>query len=301
LKIDHCPLTINYSFLRYLAAKKPIDDRALNQHVWDTMVNTIQPATNADPLRILEIGCGTGTMLERLLERGLGKNRNIHYIGIDSDPSNITHARQDFSNSQFSTLHSPTFVHTDLFSLPNTIQKKSFDLLLAHAVLDLVDVFRALPILFSYLRPGGVYYFTLNFDGESIFQPEHPLDPLIVTLYHQTMDKRITDGHPSGDSGLPYGGSQTGRHLFAHLKNAGAEILAAGSSDWVVFPRQEGYSPDETYFLHHILHFFEEALIDQPELEAGQLAEWLATRHEQVERQELVYVAHQLDFVGRFP
>ncbi len=108
------------------------------------------------------------------------------------------------------------------------------------------------------------------------------------------MDERLTNGHPSGDS-------HTGRHLFAHLKNAGAEILAAGSSDWVVFPGLNGYPGDEAYFLHHILHFFEQSLSNHPELDAEQLTDWLIMRHEQVARGELIYLAHQLDFVGRVP
>jgi len=314
---------LQYSFPRYLAAKKAIDDRALNQHVWDTMSRTVQPTAPDAPLRILEIGCGIGTMFGRLLERSFGPTiysprtgglsddlgvkadaqaqlselELVHYFGIDSDYESIIHARNRFP---FMPLRKngpgigwrAGFYDADLFSLPDKLARHSFDLLLANAFLDLVDVSRALPHLFSYLRPGGVFYFTLNFDGETTFQPEHPLAPLILPLYHRTMDERITDGHPSGDS-------RTGRHLFAHLKNAGAEILAAGSSDWVVFPGPDGYPGDEAYFLHHILHFFEQSLTGHPELDSEQLAGWLTTRHEQVERGELVYVAHQLDFVGK--
>ena len=287
-------LTINYSFPRYLAAKRPIDDRALNPHVWDKMTQVVQPATPGAPLRILEIGCGIGTMLERLLEWGLGKGGKPDYTGIDADPENITHARQRFSSPPTSHLPPPTFIHADLFSLPDTLPPHTFDLLIAHAFLDLIPLPESLPLLFSYLRPGGVFYFTLNFDGETIFQPEHPLDPLILALYHRTMDERRVDGHPSGDR-------HTGRHLFAHLKNAGAELLAAGSSDWVVFPRVGEYPGDEAYFMHHILNFFEESLAGHPELDRGELAAWLAIRHKQVDQGELVYVAHQLDFAGRCP
>jgi hypothetical protein len=104
---------------------------------------------------------------------------------------------------------------------------------------------------------------------------------------------------PEGGSGLPEGGSRTGRHLFTHLKNAGADILAAGSSDWVVFPGSAGYPGDEAYFLHHILHFFEQSLTGHPELPGSQLSAWLATRRTQIETRELIYLAHQLDFVGK--
>lgn len=292
-------MTINYSFPRYLAAKKAIDDRALNPNVWEAMSRAVQPAGPDAPLRVLEMGCGTGTMLERILERGLGgeEGRGLHYTGIDADPDNIAHALQRFSPSLHPSsylLHPPSFIPSNLFSLPPSLPQRGFDLLLAHAFLDLVPLSRALPVLFSYLRPGGIFYFTLNFDGETIFQPEHPLDPRIISLYHRTMDERTSDSHPSGDC-------HTGRHLFAQLENAGVELLAAGSSDWVVFPRGGRYPGEEAYFLHHILHFFEESLAGHPELDGDELAGWLALRHAQVDGGALVYVAHQLDFAGRYP
>ncbi|MCB9135416.1 MAG: class I SAM-dependent methyltransferase [Anaerolineales bacterium] len=280
---------MNYSFPRYLAAKKTIDDRALNQHVWDTMTRAVSPAAPGEPLRILEVGCGIGTMFERLSERGFPIP--FTYTGIDASPENITSARVRFLPTTDHSPLTPYFLLADLFALPPEILPASFDLLLAHAVLDLLDLSRALPHLFRYLRPGGVFYFTLNFDGETIFQPEHPLDPLILALYHRTMDERLTEGVPSGDS-------RTGRHLFAHLQNSGAEILAAGSSDWVVFPGAMGYPGDEAYFLHHILHFFEQSLSGYSELPENQLLAWLETRHGQITRKELVFLAHQLDFAG---
>ena len=60
----------NYSFPRYLAAKKSVDDRALNRRVWETLAQSL-PAASPAPLRVLEVGAGIGTMLERLLESGL--------------------------------------------------------------------------------------------------------------------------------------------------------------------------------------------------------------------------------------
>jgi hypothetical protein len=111
-------------------------------------------------------------------------------------------------------------------------------------------------------------------------------------LYHRTMDERLVDGRPSGDS-------RSGRRLFTHLADAGAQILAAGASDWVVFAGQSGYPADEAYFLHFILDTLHQALHAHPNLDPARFAAWLAARHAQVERGELVYIAHQIDFVGR--
>ena len=98
----------------------------------------------------------------------------------------------------------------------------------------------------------------------------------------------------------PTGGdSLLGRRLFQYLGAVNAEILAAGASDWVVYGRDGRYPADEKYFLQFILHFFESSLKECAELERPVLERWLAKRLEQIERGELVYIAHQMDMLVR--
>jgi hypothetical protein len=59
------------------------------------------------------------------------------------------------------------------------------------------------------------------------------------------------------------------------------------------------YPDDEAYFLRCILGFFEESLTGHAELDAQAFAAWLEERRRQIERRELVYVAHQMDFLVR--
>ena len=59
------------------------------------------------------------------------------------------------------------------------------------------------------------------------------------------------------------------------------------------------YLEDEKYFLHFILHFFEESLMGHVELDADVFAGWLNERRAQIERGELVYIAHQMDFLAK--
>jgi hypothetical protein len=159
-----------------------------------------------------------------------------------------------------------------------------------------MDVPAVLPLLFSLLRPGGLFYATIVFDGATILEPEiePKLDAQIETLYHQTMDLRIVAGKPSGDS-------RTGRHLFGHLRDAGAELLDVGSSDWVVFAGPNGYLADEGFFLHFIIHTIHTALEGHPDLDGAVFADWIAQRHAQIRGGSLVYIAHQLDFLVRVP
>ena len=309
------PIPSDYSFSHYLAAKKSVDDRALNRHVWESLAQVLaQGQPSAGPIRLLEVGGGIGTMLERMLERGL--LRQADYTLLDAMPENIHAAGERLQ--AWATAHGwgahplagglllqgpgsgerPSIalhlVTGDVFEFIRRRPSPPWDLLVANAFLDLVDIPAALPQIFSLLRPGGLFYFSLNFDGVTLFEP--PIDPAldadIVALYHHSMDERLVAGKPSGDS-------RTGRRLFAHLRAAGAEILDAGASDWVVFPGPLGYPAGEAYFLHFILHFFESSLRSHPELDAQQFAAWLARRHAQVEAGELVYIAHQLDFLGK--
>lgn len=275
-----------FSFPRYLTAKKSVDDRALNRLVWSRLAEEL--AEQPIP-RVLEIGAGIGTMAERMAEWGLLER--ARYTALDGERENTDAARARLTGWQGWELH---VEQADVFEFSaRPAEQGAYDLLVAHAVLDLFDIPPALPRLLRPLRTGGLCYFTINFDGVTTLEPlvDPALDAQIEALYHRSMDERITDGKPSGDS-------RSGRHLFHLLPAAGVEILAAGSSDWVVHSRRGRYVEDEAYFLHCILHFFESTLTGHPELEQGAFADWLAARRDQIARGELVYIAHQMDFLG---
>lgn len=174
--------------------------------------------------------------------------------------------------------------------------RRVWDLLIGQAFLDCIDVPMTLPALCYLVSPGGLLYFPITFDGGTIFQPEGDVafDEAVEACYHQMMDQRVLDGKRSGDS-------CAGRHLLTHLRMAGVEVLAAGSSDWVVFAGTNGYHADEAYFLHYIIHTIGTALTGHPQLDAERLSKWVAHRHAQIEQSTLVYVAHQLDLLGRMP
>ncbi len=305
------PVPCAYSFTQYLAAKKTVDDRALNRHVWQSLVCALPDAIPENPLQVLEVGAGIGTMLERLLDWGL--LTQAAYTAIDAEPDNIDMAHnrlpswaasngfsveEDQGRMRIQRGEQSTLVELEAVNLFDFVGReqgrRGWDVLIAHAFLDLMNVPTVLPSLFSLIRPGGLFYFTLVFDGNTIFQPEldPALDAQIEALYHQTMDQRIINGNPSGDS-------RSGRHLFGHLHTAGVELLDVGSSDWVAFSRPEDYPADEAYFLHFIIHTVDTALKGHPDLDAARFADWIDQRHAQIEQGVLVYIAHQLDFLGR--
>ncbi len=302
----------SYNFQRYLAAKQTVDDRSLNRYVLDRLVAHLNDQGGTGGLRILEAACGIGTMFERLASGG--QLRIVSYLGVDISAANIHTARQrlpdwaarhrhplqQVSSASYRLLidEQPLevrFQHADVLEMSSAGQER--DLLIAHAFLDLVSLDRALPALFSLLKPGGAFYFTLNFDGLTILEPviDRQLDNEIIRRYHHSMDQRR-------DRALPTGGSQSGRRLLSALPNHGARILAAGASDWIVQPDGEGrYPGDEAYFLKHILSFFQTSLASDPTLDGKRFQHWLQARRDQIEQGELIFIAHQLDVAGYLP
>ncbi len=291
-------------YARYLAAKTTVDDRALNRHV----LAELRRLMPAGAPRVLEVGAGLGTMVARLMDWGVvGAGE---YVLLDADRQLLDDSRRwlcDWAAArglrcdllpdglQVGDLR-VRLEHAELGEYLEAAPGVVADVLIANALLDLVDVPAVLPGLLRLLVPGGVYWFTINYDGETIFEPSHSLDDQVMRAYHRDMDERVRYGQPAGDS-------RTGRRLFRYLRAAGAPARAAGSSDWVVGAGPDGsYPGHEAYFLRSILSTIQNALGSrQDRVEPADLADWLAVRGRQLAAGELVYIAHQLDFVGRPP
>ena len=303
--IGKAPVNVcaNDFYPRYLAAKKSIDDRALNPQVGETLHRALEQPAGRQRLHILEIGAGIGTMLVRLLERGWIVGPAV-YTATDIDPAQLRAARPyltQWARSQGHTLswsadgqgrlHTadadlsivlvPAGAHelADRSDIPG-----AFHLLVAHAVLDLVDFPSVLPRLLQRLAPKGLAYFSGNFDGETVFWPQCDLDQEIIRRYHASMEARLA------------GASHTGRRLLSFLQQQDLAILAAGRSDWVIHPRQDGYTQDERFFLQAIIATVEKELVHGNNPPAG-LAAWARMRRRQMQQAELSFLAGNLDIL----
>lgn len=289
------------AYTRYLAAKKSVDDRALNGRVLDDVRGLI----TAGAPRVLEIGAGLGTMVARLYDWGVVRAGEYTLLDVDG---RLLRDSRTWLRTWAAARGVPAeplpdglrlgglrvrLVEAELGGYLDTGRGAAADLLIAGAFLDLVDVPEVLPGLFRLLVPGGVYWFPITFDGESVFQPAHRHDDPVLRAYHRDMDERVRYGRPAGEA-------RTGRHLFHQLRAAGAPPLSSGSSDWVVHAGPDGgYPHDEARFLDAILATVEDAVRDR--VEPAVLADWMAARRGQLADGELFYVAHQLDFAGRVP
>jgi hypothetical protein len=152
--------------------------------------------------------------------------------------------------------------------------------------------------MLNLLKPGGLYWFPITYDGEMGFLPEHPADAAVIAAYHADMDRRERHGGPGGER-------FAGRHLIGQLRSAGAAVRAAGSADWVVLPGPGGrYQESESDFVATILDTMESALVPAggaPAVDRHTIARWLSDRRAQLARGDLIYLAHNLDVAGRAP
>lgn len=296
-----------FTYPKYLRAKRTVDEHALNHRVWTRFVQSL--IHRGPSVRLVEVGAGVGTTAIRTLKAvGDSSIEQISYTLVDINPDNLEAARsrlrnwsreQDAQLKEDNAFHyadlevSLRFVQADLFDFAAMESEAGYDTVIAQALLDLLPVARALEALRPLLQKGGVWYLPIHFDGVTAFEPvlDAELDAKIARLYHESMTENI-DEEGEGD------GAHTGRRLLPRLRDAGALLVEAGSSDWVVFARNDGYRGQEAYFLHHILHFIEQELSDHPDLDADAFARWVQQRRRQIETHELVYVAHQLDVLA---
>lgn len=68
-----------------------------NQRRFDVMLDVIE-RDGDEPVTLCDLGCGTGNLLARIVQRRL---RNVTYIGVDRSPLALAHARAKFPEATF--------------------------------------------------------------------------------------------------------------------------------------------------------------------------------------------------------
>ncbi|MCB2186861.1 MAG: class I SAM-dependent methyltransferase [Deltaproteobacteria bacterium] len=296
----------DFPWSRYLAAKAGLDDRSLNQQVWQRLRR--EAASRGRPLAVLELGAGVGTMVPRLLTWGLPLP--WRYTLLERDPALVSRAREllppalaagglagEWESPERFLCPGPSgrtefrFLSRDFFA-PELPGEGPWDIIIAHAFLDLLDLADAVRRLTRLSRAGALWWLTLLPDGITAFLPaEDPAeDAAVEAAYHASMDldPAVVPGR---------GGSRTGRRLLELLPRAGAKLLAAGASDWVVTPP---YDPGEEFFLACMLGFHEASLTGRG-LDQARLGPWLARRRAQLRTGRLSLLVHQLDILALWP
>jgi hypothetical protein len=294
----------------FLTAKRTIEDRALNQRVFDRFVTELAActATDSEPVRIVEIGSGTGSMIARLAAWDAFPS-TVSYRAVDLDAETVATARRQLpewlraagytvdresdqlvarqtnSDGTDQTLEI-TLEVGDGFSITDEA-----DAVIAAAVLDLVDLEPAVDDLKSLFGDGGLLYAPITFNGSTSFTPVDPLDSRIEQLYHRHMDEIREQP----------GSSRAGQQLLSVLPAAGYRMLEAGGADWVIRPIDGTYPDAESTALTHLLSTVDGALADYPPdvIAPSRRTRWIETRTDHLARGELTLVAHHLDVLAR--
>jgi hypothetical protein len=240
---------MEYSFPRYLLSKQSVDDRALNKDVFNALkVNLPQKSASHhrsrrgdrdDGQAAGQLGCHPSC---RVCFGGRDVREHRICSGVDSAMGGGSRLERGTKRGESNPglRRDSGYPHpigaADVFDF---IQKNKTpaDLLIAHAFLDLLPMPESLTKLLTLTN--GLAWLTLNFDGVTT------LEPTIDAALDERIERCITRRWMNAPTG---GSSKSGRHLFAHVRHAGAEILAAGASDWVVHGTNGKYPQDEAYF-----------------------------------------------------
>lgn len=202
------------SLSAWLALREPADIAARSSSLTDAIAGVL-PRT--PPLRILDLGSGTGSNVRYLSPRLAGAQE---WLLVDRDPDLLSKAPGGTATCRIETLG------RDLGVLDDAEMFAGRDLVTASALLDLVSA-GWLDALAARCRAGGAaVLFALTYNGESRCVPVEPEDDVIRDLMNR---------HQKTDKGL--GGPAAGPHA---VDCAERSLAAAGyqvrreASHWIL-------------------------------------------------------------------
>lgn len=291
-------------FPAYLDAKFALDERSLNPEARGEFVRAL---AHRERVAGLDLGAGTGASVRRLLTLLPG---SWHLTAVDQEPSLLRQAREKSTTllreRGFRLAPRPdgiaaelagrevgvTFVAADLLDF--VPEPHSFDFVLAHAVLDLLPLPETIGVLAAGLKPGGLFYATLLYDGSTTLFPTYRdgrLEEEILAVYDTSMEQRQVRG-------LRSGGARSGRRCLDALESRGFACIAYGSSDWNLTPRCRRYREQDAVCLAALLGMIREEAGRSGQFAPPTLAAWYEDRRERLGAGELGLIVHQLDVLA---
>jgi SAM-dependent methyltransferase len=271
--------------VEWLAARAPYDEAALDPvairaiRAWGARLDRC-----CSPV-VVDLGSGTGAALSRV-RRWLAPHQIVAFA-VDHDPLMLLAGA---SHPDSSAILASALEPLDLRGGP---PDGSVDLVVAHALADLVPLDRLAARAAALVRPGGLVHLALVYDGLTAFSPvlDADLDAEIIGAFHQHMNRPALDV-------ATYGGSTAGRRLGPALRAAGLEIVSDGASTWQV---QASDGVVGRSVLDQLIRFVVEAVREIGSVSAPRLAWWEAERRRTIEGGTLsVRVGHR-DVLARAP
>jgi SAM-dependent methyltransferase len=269
----------------WLAARAPYDEAALDPEAVCTIRGWGARLDRWYLPVVVDLGSGTGAALGRV-RRWLAPREIVAYA-VDHDPivlmSGGIHPNE-------STILGSALEPLDLRGGP---PDGSVDLVVGHALADLVPLDRLAARAAALVRPGGLVHLALAYDGLTAFSPvlDADLDSEIIEAFHQHMDRPALDL-------ATYGGTTAGRRLAPALQAAGLEIVSDGVSTWQVHAADGAVGRS---VLDRLVRFVVEATEEIGSVAEPRLAWWAAERRRAIQEGTLsVRVGHR-DVLARPP
>lgn len=294
-------------FRAYLDAKYPLDSRSLNRDVLENLKSAISAKRH---LRWLDLGTGTGAMLKRVIDMNPVASLNI--TGLDIDAGLLAAAAEQLTDC----LQQNGFQIEDAGGGISAYREKQtvrirfecasildwspndtgagFDLITAHAFMDIVPLQPVTCKIREYLETKGLFYTTLNYDGETALIPVYSNEKFegkILQHYDQSMETRQIEG-------LSTGGAYSGRRLIGALSMVGFDISSYGSSDWNITPVNTVYRDNDAFCLKSLLAMIYAEAAKEAAFNPNKLATWHSERSHEIDSSTLGMIVHQLDILA---
>ena len=151
----------------WLAARRPFDDAALDPGAVEAIRSWSSALARDMPVTVVDLGSGTGAALHRALDWLVG--RPVRAFAVDTDAGLLAAARSAWLRWGYASV---TPVLGDLLGAldePGGPADGEADLVLGHALADLLALDRLAGRLAALPRPGGLVHLALTYDGEMTF------------------------------------------------------------------------------------------------------------------------------------
>jgi SAM-dependent methyltransferase len=209
----------------WLADRGPYDEAALDRGAIAEIRRWGATFPRDRSLVVVDLGSGAGAALDRVV-RWLAPRRIAAYA-VDQDAALLARATPGAGGGAVIPLVGDLLTPLDLLGGP---PDGTVDLVVGHALADLVPLDRLASRAAALVRPGGLVHVALAYDGLTFFTPaadDDDLEQAMIAAFHRHMDR------PTAEA-ASYGGSTAGRRLGPALKTAGLEIVSDRPSTWVV-------------------------------------------------------------------
>ncbi len=299
----------------WLAARRPFDDAALDRAATDAIRSWAEALPVDRGVRVVDLGSGTGVALRRAAH--WLRDREISAVAVDSDSELLVQAPTAWLRDGADAISEPGGnpppdpVHPyvahfktrnvmvsprvgdvlDLIRDTGDFSEGEVDLVLGHAVADLLPLDRLARRLAALLRPGGLAHLALTYDGKTSFTPtdESGHESRVIAAYHRHMDRRRAED-PA------HGGSTAGRRLPGELVRAGLQVVSVARSPWDVRP---GGTPGSAAVLDRMLRFVVDSVTELGDPPAAVVARWEVGRRVQLRAAELGLRVEHRDVLAR--